>query len=65
MQYKVLTVRVQPGLFGTNFETAAEKLAAAVNEHIAAGWEPQGGIGSAESRGFKTPQLFQAMVKRR
>jgi hypothetical protein len=65
MQYKIVTVAVKPGFLGTNFEVGAEKLAAAVNEYIAAGWEPQGGVSIGESRGLKTPHLFQAMVKQR
>ena len=65
MQYKIVTVAAKPGFLGTNFAADAEKLAAAVNEQIAAGWEPQGGVSLGESRGLKTPHLFQAMVKHR
>ncbi len=65
MQYKVIVIKAPNGLLGSQFEAAAEKLANAVNEQIAAGWEPQGGVCSAETKPFKTPCLFQAMVKTR
>lgn len=64
MEYKVVVVKAI-GFLGTNFEAAAEKLAADVNQLIALGWEPQGGISLGHSWSLKTPFLFQAMIKRR
>ena len=65
MQYKVIVIKAPNGLMGSQFEAAAEKLAEAVNEQIAAGWEPQGGVSIGETKPFKTPCLFQAMVRSR
>jgi hypothetical protein len=64
MDYKIIVVKAV-GLFGTNFEAAAEKLAEDVGREIKAGWEPQGGVCSGTSLSFKRPYLFQAMVRRR
>ena len=64
MEYKIIVVKAV-GFLGTNFETAAEKLAEEVGRHLALGWEPQGGIGSGHTLSFKTPYLFQAMIRRR
>jgi hypothetical protein len=55
MEYKILTAQV---VFSRS--SALEKLVQAVNEAIAAGWEPQGGVAFSES-GF----VAQAMIKRR
>lgn len=64
MDYKVIVVKCT-GLLGTDFEGAAEKLAALVRQQIALGWEPLGGVALGESGGTKTPHFFQAMVKPR
>ena len=64
MEYKIVVVKAL-GLLGTNFEAAAEKLAEEVNQHIALGWEPQGGVSVGQTWNVKTPYLFQAMTRRR
>jgi hypothetical protein len=54
MQYKVISVTA---VFSGS--KALEKFTKEVNEAIALGWEPVGGIASANAC------LFQAMIKRR
>ena len=53
MQYKVVVVS---GLFST--KRALEKLAKEVNDAIADGWEPLGGVACNQA------ELFQALIKR-
>jgi len=65
MEYKIVVVKAAAGFFGTNFEAAAEKLAAEVGQQIALGWEPQGGVSLGQTWNVKTPYLFQAMTRRR
>ncbi len=54
MQYRVIAVST-----GFSPKRALERLVREVNEAIALGWEPQGGIT------IHGTQLLQAMVKRR
>jgi len=61
MSYKILVVNAVSG-FGTNFQDAAERLATLVNQEIASGWTPLGGIAVGETMSTKEPYLFQAMV---
>ena len=63
MQYKVIVVGAVKGL-GTNFPKAAEQLADAVNEEIAQGWEPLGGVNVGRTMSTEEPHLLQAMIKR-
>lgn len=56
MEYKIVTA--QQLLSPTK---AVEKLAKAVNELVALGWEPVGGVAFNESSGLAA----QAMIKRR
>ncbi len=65
MEYKIITAVADSGLLGTNFETTAAKLAHAVNQQLALGWEPQGGVCVGDTQSLKRPYLFQAVVKRR
>lgn len=62
MSYKILVVNAVSG-FGTNFQDAADRLAKLVNEEIASGWTPLGGIAVGETMSTKEPYLFQAMVE--
>ena len=62
MEYTIL-VQKAGGLFGTDFAQAAQQLAAAVNEAILDGWEPQGGLAIGQTGGTETPYLMQAMVR--
>ena len=54
MQYKVIVVG---GLFST--KRALERLAKEVNDAIAEGWEPLGGVACDQMN------FFQALIKRR
>lgn len=63
MSYKILVVNAVSG-FGTNFQDAADRLADLVNEEIASGWTPLGGVAVGETMSTKEPYLFQAMVTR-
>jgi hypothetical protein len=56
MQYKIISVSV---LFPRVRNAALEKLTKEVNEAIALGWEPLGGLACTAAA------LFQAMIKRR
>ena len=56
MEYKLITVS-----FCWSCDKAFEKLTHAVNDAIALGWEPVGGLAVLEKRG----RLMQAMIKRR
>ncbi len=62
MEYKILVKKVGMGLT-RKIDQAAEELAKEVNEYIARGWEPAGGIavGAVGSASY----LTQAMVRRR
>jgi hypothetical protein len=62
MEYKVIVVGAA-GLAGTNFERAAERLGALVNEAVVQGWKPQGGVAVGESQMTREPYLLQAVVK--
>lgn len=61
MSYKILVVNAVSGL-GTNFQDAAERLAELVNNDIASGWTPLGGVAVGETMSTKEPHLFQAMA---
>ncbi|MCF7686809.1 MAG: hypothetical protein K9M98_13485 [Cephaloticoccus sp.] len=65
MEYKIITIKADETFTGTQFVSTAAKLAEEVNDHIALGWEPQGGVCEGETRSFHSKQLFQALVKRR
>ena len=62
MNYKVVTVSAA-AFIGTNFESAALELTEKVEELLAEGWQPQGGIAVGETQTTKAPYLFQALVK--
>lgn len=59
MEYKIVVVKAVAGFLTMRFELATEKLSAEVNQQIALGWEPQGGVS------YTVPYLFQAMTRRR
>lgn len=62
MSYKILVVNAVSG-FGTDFQDAADRLAKRVNEDIASGWRPLGGVAVGETTmSTKEPHLFQAML---
>ena len=63
MQYKVVVVDAVKG-WGTDFEKAADELSRLVNEQIAQGWEPTGGVNVGRTQSTENPYLLQAMVKR-
>ena len=63
MQYKVVVVDAVKD-WGTNFEKAAAELSRQVNEEIAHGWEPIGGVNVGRTQSTEKPYLLQAMVKR-
>ncbi|HUF48344.1 MAG TPA: hypothetical protein VMM93_11050 [Vicinamibacterales bacterium] len=62
MTYKVIVQKVESAL-SRNVGKAARELSRQVNDQMALGWEPVGGvaIGTAGS----APYLLQALVKRR
>ena len=60
MEYKVVTVS-STAWSGTNFEKAAEDLAAKVNALLAENWQLQGGVAVGETQTTKEPFLFQAL----
>ena len=65
MQYKVVVVdAVKGGSWGTNFEKAAAELSRQVNEEIARGWDPPGGVNVGRTQSTENPYLLQAMVTR-
>lgn len=63
LTYKVVTVPCTKGLANT-IEIAAVELTNLVNNHIAGGWEPLGGIAMGESQVFEVPYLLQALVRK-
>jgi len=63
MQYKVVVVDAVKR-WGTNFEKAADELSRLVNEQIAQGWEPIGGVTVGRTQSTENPFLLQAMVTR-
>jgi len=62
MEYKVIMKKVETGFLGINLEATAEKFALEINQEIARGWEPQGGVGMGGPQ--MRPFLFQALIKR-
>jgi hypothetical protein len=62
LEYKVVVVSSM-GWSGTNFEQAAEDLAAKVNALLAEKWQLQGGVAVGETQTTKEPFLFQALVR--
>ena len=56
MEYKLIT-----GSFFWSSDRAFEPLTLAVNDAIALGWEPAGGVSVLDQRG----RLVQAMIQRR
>ncbi len=56
MEYKLITIS-----FFWSSDRAFEELTRAVNDAIALGWEPVGGLAVLDQRG----RLVQAMIKRR
>ena len=63
MEYKVVVVAASR-LLGTDFEKGAQELSKAVNQQIAEGWEPLGGVSTGKTQQTEKPFLLQAMVKR-
>ncbi len=62
MEYKVIVRKVGMGLT-RKIDQAAEELTKEVNEHIARGWEPAGGV--AMGVAGTAPFLLQAVIRRR
>lgn len=62
MEYKVIVKKVGLGLT-RRVDTAAEELAKEVNDYVARGWEPAGGV--AMGVAGSTPYLLQAVMRRR
>jgi len=62
VQYKILFTNAV-AFIGTDFGSAAEHLADQVNQALAEGWRPQGGVAVGDTQNTKAPFLFQAMVK--
>ena len=62
MEYKVIVKEVT-SVVSRNVDKAADELSREVNEHIAHGWEPLGGV--AIGGAGTAPYLFQALLKRR
>jgi hypothetical protein len=62
MEYKIVVKKVR-SVFAAKVDQAAEDLTREVNENVARGWEPVGGvtIGAAGGASY----LLQAMIKRR
>lgn len=46
MEYKVIVISANNAI-GSDFDKAALELGESVNQHIAEGWAPQGGVGYA------------------
>lgn len=65
MEYKIITIKADENINGTQFERTADQLTTEVNQQIVLGWEPQGGVCVGQTAFMKKPYLFQAMVKRR
>ena len=63
MEYKIVVVDAVQG-WGTNFDKAAAELSRLVNEEIADGWEPLGGVNVGRTQSTENPYLLQAMIKR-
>lgn len=68
MQYEILTSSIAFSLEQDSSRGADENLEAKVNEFIANGWRPQGGVSTVVLREdsdskFTVLQQFQAMVK--
>jgi Domain of unknown function (DUF1737) len=61
VQYKLIAVKAVYGL-GTDFQRAGEELSQQVNEALAAGWKPQGGVMVGKTQSTREPYLFQAIV---
>jgi hypothetical protein len=61
MEYKVIVKKV--GGLTRKVDNAAEELMRDVNDHIARGWEPAGGI--AIGVAGTAPYLLQAVIRRR
>lgn len=62
MEYKIIVRKVGIRL-ARRIDQAAEELAKEVNEHLAKGWEPAGGV--AMGLVGAAPFLVQAVVRRR
>ena len=63
MEYKIVVVDAVQA-WGTNFDKAAAELSRLVNEEIADGWEPLGGVNVGRTQSTENPHLLQAMIKR-
>ena len=61
MEYKVIVKKV--GGITRKVDNAAEELMREVNEHIARGWEPMGGV--AMGVAGTAPYILQAVIRRR
>jgi hypothetical protein len=62
MQYTIIMNTAMFGL-GTDFGKAAYGLTKQVNEHLAQGWKPQGGVMIGKTMSTFEPYLFQALIK--
>jgi hypothetical protein len=64
MEYKILVKKIGNALAMTRkVDQAADDLAREVNEYVARGWEPLGGV--AMGVAGTAPYLLQAMIRRR
>ena len=64
MEYKILVKKIGNALAMTRkVDQAADDLAREVNEYVARGWEPLGGV--AMGVAGAAPYLLQAMIRRR
>jgi hypothetical protein len=63
MQYTIVMNTATFGLLGTDFGKAAYELTKQVNEHLAQGWKPLGGVALGKTMSTFEPYLFQALIK--
>lgn len=60
MEYQVISIKVA-GVLGMDIPKTTAELAKEINQQIALGWEPVGGV----TTGPHNTHLLQAMIKRR
>jgi hypothetical protein len=62
MTYTIITVNAVQGMT-THFDRASEELSKLVNDAIAQGWKPQGGVAVGVTQQTHQPFMFQALVR--
>lgn len=62
MEYKIVSLKVS-GIVTSDVKKTAEALSKEVNELVALGWEPLGGVAMGHTGACN--HLLQAMIKRR